>query len=122
MVIGVDSHAVIGGRLSPRATGLVMEWAAQHQRGSRHGIWNPSIESIRFHDSYKQNAYLMFSQDVARSMKLFLICTFAALLTCAYVFAFDGTAEPLVKEGDCVVLVLKDKAVEEFNLACTVAD
>ena len=32
MVVGVNTLAVIGGRLSPRATGLVMEWAAQHQQ------------------------------------------------------------------------------------------
>ena len=32
MVVNVGTLAVIGGRLPPRATGLVMEWAAQHQR------------------------------------------------------------------------------------------
>lgn len=52
-------------------------------------------------------------------MKFLLTCTFAALLTSAYLFAFDGTAEPLVKVGDCVLLVLQDKAIDEFNLACT---
>ena len=31
MVVDANTLAVIGGRLSPRATGLVMEWAAQHQ-------------------------------------------------------------------------------------------
>lgn len=31
MVVDFNTFAVIGGRLSPRATGLVMEWAAQHQ-------------------------------------------------------------------------------------------
>ena len=31
MVVDVNTLAVIGGRLPPRATGLVMEWAAQHQ-------------------------------------------------------------------------------------------
>ena len=31
MVVDIDTLAVIGGRLAPRATGLVMEWAAQHQ-------------------------------------------------------------------------------------------
>jgi hypothetical protein len=31
MVVDVNTLGVIGGRLSPRATGLVMEWAAQHQ-------------------------------------------------------------------------------------------
>ena len=52
-------------------------------------------------------------------MKFFLTCTFADVIMSAYIFAFDGTAEPLVKVGDCVLLVLKDKAAEEFNLACT---
>jgi len=31
MVVDANTLGVIGGRLSPRATGLVMEWAAQHQ-------------------------------------------------------------------------------------------
>ena len=31
MVVDINTLAVIGGRLPPRATGLVMEWAAQHQ-------------------------------------------------------------------------------------------
>jgi hypothetical protein len=31
MIIGIDTLAVIAGKLPPRATGLVMEWAAQHQ-------------------------------------------------------------------------------------------
>ncbi|WP_419919210.1 DUF4160 domain-containing protein [Candidatus Poriferisocius sp.] len=31
-VIDIDSLAVIGGCLTPRATGLVIEWAAQHRR------------------------------------------------------------------------------------------
>jgi hypothetical protein len=30
MLLGIDT-AVIAGKLPPRATGLVMEWAAQHQ-------------------------------------------------------------------------------------------
>lgn len=32
MVIAVNTLAVIGGHLPPRATGLVMERAAQHQQ------------------------------------------------------------------------------------------
>ncbi len=52
-------------------------------------------------------------------MKFFLSCAFAAMLTSAYLVAFDGTEEPPVKVGDCVMLVLQDKAVEEFNRACT---
>ncbi|HAC92284.1 MAG TPA: transcriptional regulator [Planctomycetaceae bacterium] len=35
MVVDVNTLAVIGGRLPPRATGLVMEWAAQHQQDLR---------------------------------------------------------------------------------------
>jgi len=31
MVVDANTLAVIGGRVPPRATGLVMEWAAQHQ-------------------------------------------------------------------------------------------
>lgn len=31
MVVDVNTLAAIGGRLPPRATGLVIEWAAQHQ-------------------------------------------------------------------------------------------
>ena len=30
-IIGIDSLTVLGGRLSPRVLGLVMEWAALHQ-------------------------------------------------------------------------------------------
>ena len=36
MVVDANTLAVIGGRLPPRATGLVMEWAAQHQRELLH--------------------------------------------------------------------------------------
>ena len=31
MVVDLNTLAIIGGRIPPRATGLVMEWAAQHQ-------------------------------------------------------------------------------------------
>jgi len=31
MVVDANTLGVVGGRLSPRATRLVMEWAAQHQ-------------------------------------------------------------------------------------------
>ena len=30
-IVGIDSLAVIRGRLAPRASGLVIEWASQHQ-------------------------------------------------------------------------------------------
>lgn len=33
IVVDVHTLAVIGGRLPPRAMGLVMEWAAQHRTG-----------------------------------------------------------------------------------------
>ena len=39
MVVGVDTLAVIAGNLPPRATGLVVEWAAQHQ-GDLQSAWN----------------------------------------------------------------------------------
>lgn len=32
MVVSIDSLAVIGGRLTPRATALVLEWGALRQR------------------------------------------------------------------------------------------
>ncbi len=31
IVVNLNTFAVIAGKLSPRATGLVMEWASQHQ-------------------------------------------------------------------------------------------
>ena len=34
-IIGIDSLTVLGGRLSPRVLGLVMEWAALHQEELR---------------------------------------------------------------------------------------
>lgn len=39
MVVNIDMLAVIAGKLPPRATGLVMEWAAQHQ-GDLQNAWN----------------------------------------------------------------------------------
>ena len=39
MVVDLNTLAVISGRLTPRATGLVMEWAAQHQAELRNA-WN----------------------------------------------------------------------------------
>jgi hypothetical protein len=50
-------------------------------------------------------------------MKCLLTGAFAVLVTSVYLFAFDGTGEPLVKVGDWVLLVLQDKAIDEFNLA-----
>ena len=35
IVVDIGTLGVIGGRLSPRATGLVMEWAASHQADLR---------------------------------------------------------------------------------------
>ena len=31
LLVAIDSLAVVAGKLPPRATGLVMEWATQHQ-------------------------------------------------------------------------------------------
>ncbi len=36
MVVDANTLAVIGGRLPPRAMGLVMEWASQHQAELQH--------------------------------------------------------------------------------------
>ena len=36
IVVDVNTLAIIGGRIPPRGTGLVMEWAAQHQAELRH--------------------------------------------------------------------------------------
>lgn len=36
MVVDVNTLAIIGGRIPPRATGLVTEWAAQHQAELQH--------------------------------------------------------------------------------------
>ena len=38
MIVAIDTLAVIAGKLRPRATGLVMEWASQHQDELRH-VW-----------------------------------------------------------------------------------
>jgi uncharacterized protein DUF4160 len=39
MVVDIETSAVIAGKLSPRATGLVMEWAALHRADLR-SAWN----------------------------------------------------------------------------------
>jgi len=41
MVVAIDTLAVVAGKLRPRATGLVMEWAAEHQNELRH-VWEQS--------------------------------------------------------------------------------
>ena len=38
-VVGIDELAVLEGSLSPRALGLVMEWASLHQE-ELHEAWN----------------------------------------------------------------------------------
>jgi len=38
MIVSIDSLARIAGGLPPRATGLVMEWASQHQDDLRR-VW-----------------------------------------------------------------------------------
>ena len=35
MLVAIDSLAVIAGKLPPRATGMVLEWAVQHQQELR---------------------------------------------------------------------------------------
>ena len=32
MLVAIDTLAVVGGKLPPRATGMVLEWAVQHQQ------------------------------------------------------------------------------------------
>lgn len=39
MIVGIDTLTVIAGKLPPRATGLVMEWAAEHQ-DDLHNAWS----------------------------------------------------------------------------------
>jgi len=39
MLVAIETLAVIAGKLAPRATGMVMEWAAQHQDDLRRA-WN----------------------------------------------------------------------------------
>jgi hypothetical protein len=38
MTVVIDTLAVIAGRLPPRATGMVMEWALEHQ-AELHRVW-----------------------------------------------------------------------------------
>jgi hypothetical protein len=38
MLVAIETLGVIAGKLSPRATGMVMEWASQHQVELQH-IW-----------------------------------------------------------------------------------
>ena len=38
MMVAIDSLAVIAGRLPPRATGMVVEWAMEHQAELRR-VW-----------------------------------------------------------------------------------
>lgn len=39
MLVAIDTLAIIAGKLQPRATGLVMEWASEHQDELRR-IWD----------------------------------------------------------------------------------
>lgn len=39
MIVNIDTLGVIAGKLPPRATGLVMEWAAEHQADLQNA-WN----------------------------------------------------------------------------------
>ncbi len=38
MIVAIETLGVIAGKLRPRATGLVMEWASQHQDELQH-VW-----------------------------------------------------------------------------------
>ena len=38
VIVAIETLGVIAGRLRPRAMGLVMEWASQHQGELRH-VW-----------------------------------------------------------------------------------
>jgi len=48
MLVGIDAMAVIAGRLPPRATGLVMEWAAQRQSELQYA-WNEARQLQPIH-------------------------------------------------------------------------
>lgn len=39
VIVNIDTLGVIAGKLPPRATGLVMEWAAEHQADLQNA-WN----------------------------------------------------------------------------------
>ena len=36
ILVGIESLSVIAGQMSPRATGMVIEWPSQHQDELRH--------------------------------------------------------------------------------------
>jgi hypothetical protein len=46
MLIDIDTMAVVAGKLPPRATGLVIEWAAQHRTELQHA-WNQARQMQR---------------------------------------------------------------------------
>ena len=48
MVVGIDAISVIAGKLPPRATGLVMEWAAQRQ-SELQNAWNEARQLQPIH-------------------------------------------------------------------------
>ncbi len=39
MLVAIETLAIIAGKLQPRATGLVMEWASEHREELRH-VWD----------------------------------------------------------------------------------
>lgn len=43
MVVDIDTLAVIAGRIPPRATGMVAEWASLHQAELRH-VWQQALK------------------------------------------------------------------------------
>lgn len=44
MLVAIETLAVIAGKLPPRATGMVMEWATQHQEELRE-VWKRARET-----------------------------------------------------------------------------
>ena len=42
LVVGIDTLAIIAGKLPPRATGLVAEWASLHQAELRK-VWQQAL-------------------------------------------------------------------------------
>ena len=45
MIVGIDTLTVIAGKLPPRATGLVMEWATEHQ-DDLHNAWSQARQML----------------------------------------------------------------------------
>ena len=48
MIVDIESLAVIAGKLPPRATGLVIEWASLHQKELEE-LWHAATEMKPLH-------------------------------------------------------------------------